>query len=260
MNRRRWWTLAPVVGVVVFLVLWELAVRVFDIRPFVLTSPTDIVAYLRRAPGDFLGASWVTARHAMSGLLLALALALALGAVLAASPFLERAVQPVLVLVQVTPFAAYIGAVVVWLGAGDPPVVFIATLVCVPPFTFAVVAGLRGADRASLELFASVGASRWEVLRRVRLPFAAPAILTAARYNVGLALVVAYLVEGSNFADEGLGAIGRRAAANNLGDPLWATIFCVALLGILGLGIVSLIERRLLHWHPSQRALAAPPR
>lgn len=252
---RRWWSLAPVLGVVVLLVVWQTAVRVFDIRPFVLTAPSDIVAYLRRAPDDFLTASWVTLRHALLGLVFGLVVSFVIGAALAASPFLERAVQPVLVLVQVTPFAAYIGAVVVWLGAGDPPVVFIATLVCVPPFTFAVVAGLRGADSAAVELFASVGATRWEVLRRVRLPFALPSVFTAARYNIGLSLVVAYLVEGSNFADEGLGAIGRRAAANNLGDPLWATIFCVALLGVVGLGAVALAERRLLHWHASQRSI-----
>lgn len=244
---------APVMGIAAFLSAWELTVRLGNVRPFVLRSPSDIVAYLATAPGDFSSASWTTAVHSATGLLLGLTLALMIGALLASSPFLERAAQPVLTLIQVTPFAAYIGAVVVWLGDGDPPVLFITSLVCIPAFVFAAVAGLRSADPASRELFASVDAGTWQVLWRLRLPSAMPSLLVAARYNVGLALIAAYLTEGSNFRDEGLGAIGRRAAALNLGDPLWATIFCVALLGSAALIAIGAIERWVLHWHASQR-------
>lgn len=245
--------LAPVIGVVGFLAIWEAFVRIADVRPFILRSPSAIVRYLGRAPDDFARASGTTAWHAVAGLALALAVALVLGSAMAASRFLERATQPVLVLVQVTPFVAYISSVVVWLGAGNPPVLFITTLVCTPAFTFAVVAGMRSADPAARELLASVDASRWEVLWRLRLPSALPSILTTARYNIGLALIAAYLVEGSNFASEGLGSIGRAAAAFNDGDPLWATIFCMALLGSVGLLVVNAVERWLLHWHASQR-------
>jgi NitT/TauT family transport system permease protein len=246
---------APAVGTAVFLGAWEAIVRISDVRPFVMRAPSQILAYLGRAPGDFLTASWTTAWHAVVGFLIAAALSVPIGAVLAASPWLERASQPVLVLIQVTPFAAYISSVVLWLGYGAPPVLFIATLVCLPPFVIAMVAGMRSADPATRELLASVDASAWVVLWRLRLPGAMPAAFTAGRYSIGLALIVAYLVEGSNFADEGLGAIGRRAAANNAADPLWATIFCTAVLGTLGLVAVGALERVVLRWHVSQRRL-----
>ena len=253
--RRPAHVVAPVVGIALFLLAWEAVVRIGDVRPFVMRAPSQILAYLGRAPGDFLAASWTTAWHAVVGFLVAAALAVPIGAGLAASPWLERASQPVLVLIQVTPFAAYISSVVLWLGYGAPPVLFIATLVCLPPFVIATVAGMRGADPATRELLASVDASPWEVLWRLRLPAAMPSLFTAARYSIGLALIVAYLVEGSNFADEGLGAIGRRAAANNAADPLWATIFCTALLGTLGLLGIAALERVALRWHVSQRRL-----
>lgn len=246
---------APIVGTAVFLVTWEAVVRLGDVRPFVLRAPSQILSYLGRAPSDFLAASWTTAWHAVVGFLLAAALSVPLGAVLAASPWLERATQPVIVLIQVTPFAAYISSVVLWLGYGAPPALFIATLVCLPPFVIAMVAGMRGADPATRELLASVDAAPWEVLWRLRLPSALPMAFTAARYSIGLSLIVAYLVEGSNFADEGLGAIGRRAAANNAADPLWATIFCTAALGTSGLVLVGAVERVVLRWHASQRRL-----
>ncbi|MFZ4810387.1 MAG: ABC transporter permease [Ilumatobacteraceae bacterium] len=250
---KRLQVLAPVLGIVVFLSLWELLVRVFDVRPFVLRAPSEIISYLAKAPSDFVRASAITATHALVGLVLALLISLVIGGLLAASPFAERASQPVLSLVQVTPFAAYIPAVVLWLGAGNPPVLFIATLVCIPAFTFAAVTGMRSADPASRELFASIDASRSSVLWRLRLPSALPALFTAARYDLGLALIVAYLVEGSNYADRGLGAIGRRAAAYAQADALWATIFCMALLGSIGLLLIGALERWLLAWHASQR-------
>jgi NitT/TauT family transport system permease protein len=249
---------APITGLVVFLGAWELLVRVLDVRPFVLRAPSQILAYIGEQSGDFLAASWTTGWHAAVGLLLGLAAALVLGSAMAASPFFDEAAAPVLVLVQVTPFVAYIASVVLWLGAGSPPVLFITALVCLPGFTFAVVDGMRGADAAARELFASVDARRWEVLWRLRLPSAMPSVLTATRYNVGLALVAAYLVEGGNFADAGLGAIGRRAANLQQADALWGTVFCAAVLGTIGLALVALVRRWLLSWHVSQRVRRRP--
>ena len=131
---------------------------------------------------------------------------------------------------------------------------FLVTLVCVPAFTFATVTGLRSSDPAARELLASVNASRAEVLWRLRLPSALPTILSTARYVVGLALAAAYYGEGGNLKNEGLGAIGRRAASNSQGRLLWASVFgdrpasaCV------GLASVALLERIVLRWHVSQR-------
>ena len=115
---------------------------------------------------------------------------------MAASSFLEHATQPVLTLIAVTPFAAYIASVKIGLGSfSDKPVVFIVALVSLPAFAFAAADGMRGADPSSRELLASVDASRWEVLWHLRLPSALPSLFTAAKYNTGLALVVAYLAE-----------------------------------------------------------------
>jgi len=247
--------IAPVVGIVVFLALWEAFVQIRDVRPFILRAPSDIVRHLAKFPMDFLRASGTTSLHAVTGFLVALALAICVGAALAASPFLERASQPVLVLIVVTPFASYIGSVVLWLGSGDAPVRFITTLVCFPAFVFGAVAGMRSADPASRELFASVAASRFEVLWRLRLPSALPTLFTTARFNTGLALIATYLVEGQNFANAGLGAIGRRAAGYSLADPQWATVFCMAMIGTLWLVLLGALERVVLRWHASQRML-----
>lgn len=244
---------APFVGIVGFLAVWEAVVRLGDVRPFVLRAPSRIVAYLADHFGDYASAARVTTQHALIGTAIGLLFALIIGSGMAASRFAEHAAQPVLTLLQVTPFVAYIASVVLWLGSGTRPAVFIVALVCMPAFAFATVDGMRSADPAARELLASVDASRWEVLWRLRLPSAIPSLFTTARYNVGLALIASYLVEGGNFANEGLGAIGKRASALNEGDALWGAIFAMAILGTIALLLLSLLQRLVMGWHVSQR-------
>jgi NitT/TauT family transport system permease protein len=245
--------LAGLTGIVVFGLLWELTVRLFDVQPFILMPPSKIVAELLERPNFYLEAAAVTARQATIGLLIALAFALLLGAALASSRFAEQAAQPVLVLILVAPWVAYFTSVVVWLGDGDPPVIFLVAFVTMPAFVYATVTGLRSADPAARELLASVDAGWWEVLWRLRLPSALPAVLAAARYSLGLALAAAYYGEGGNLTTEGLGAAGRRAINVQNGPVLWATVLATVLLGVAGLAIISVIERTLLRWHVSQR-------
>jgi hypothetical protein len=81
-------------------------------------------------------------------------------------------------------------------------------------------------------------------------------LLSTSRYVIGLCLAAAYYGEGGNLtsvAEGGLGTIGRSAASLNLGRPLWATVFATVILGVIGLGLVALLERILLRWHVSQR-------
>ena len=204
-------------------------------------------------PRFYLEAAFVTASQAALGMAIALVVAVLIGSVLAASRFLEQATQPVLIGVLVAPWIAYFTSIVLWLGPGWPPVVFLVAFVTTPAFVFATVSGMRGADPAAREVLASVDASRWEVLWRLRLPSALPSILAAARFNTGLALAAAYYGEGGNQSNAGLGAAGRRALSTNA-EVLWATILCTAALGAIFLGILSLIERLVLRWHVSQRA------
>ena len=246
---------APIVGIVMFGLAWEALVRIFDIRRFVLLAPSQILSELADDPSFYLRHTLVTGRHMVIGLGISLAISLMVGAAMAASRFVEEATQPILVLILVTPWVAYITSVVIWLGFGEAPIFFMVAFTSFPILTFGVVGGMKSADPAARELLASVDASRWEVLWRLRLPSALPSLFTTARFAVALALAAAYFSEGSALQIEGLGAIGRRAALDQTSgaEVLWTTLFCSALLGMVGLGVITLVEHTLLRWHVSQR-------
>ena len=246
---------APLVGIVVFGLAWEVLVRAFDVRRFVLLAPSAIISEFLESPSFYLEHTATTARHMAIGLTISLVLAICIGSVMAASRFIEEATQPILILILVTPWVAYITSVVIWLGFGERPIIFMVAFTTLPVFVFGVVGGMKSADPSARELLASVDARRWEVFWRLRLPAALPSIFTTARFAIGLGLAAAYFAEGSALSNNGLGAIGRRAALDQTtgAEVLWTTIMCSAMLGIAGLALLSIAERILLRWHVSQR-------
>ncbi len=253
--RRAGRLVAPIVGLVVFFGVWELLVRAFDVRSFVLLRPSTIFSELLHHPRFYWSNTLVTAKEALLGYLVALAVALLWGAIMARSRFLEQASTPVAVLIQVTPIVAYAPSAVLWLGRGLKPIVFITGLICLVPLLFGVTTGLRSADPAALDLMAVVDARSWEVVRRVRLPYALPYLFSATRTCVGLALIGAVLAEWYALVDRGLGRRIQEAIDFNQSRQLWASIYAVALLGGLAIVVLNVLERRLLHWHASTRTV-----
>ena len=246
---------APIVGIVTFLVLWEAFVRIFDVKRFILLAPSKILRQLFDAPGFYWDNTLITARHMVIGLTISMLFATLLGAALTASRFAEEAVQPILVLILVTPWVAYFGSVKVWLGLGVSPIIFLAAFTAFPILTFGGIGGMKSADPAARELLANVDARPWEVLWHLRLPAALPSIFTTARFAVGMSLAATYFAESRSLRTTGLGAIGSRAELRPLtaAEVVWTTVFCTAALGISGLILISVAERVLLKWHASQR-------
>jgi NitT/TauT family transport system permease protein len=245
-----------ILGVVVFTTVWEIWVRAADVAPYITIEPSRIARTLADSPGFFVDQTWTTAWHTLVGVGAALGAALAVGAVLASVRQLEWAVQPILVVIMVTPWVAYITSVVGWLGSGTPTILFMVAFVTFPPFVFAAVLGLRSADVAAVELLSSVDARHHEVFWRLRLPSALPSLFTAGRFTVGLGLATAYFAEGGSSAPpgSGLGESGRRVTLSSTGYPiLWGSIVCAAALGVTFLVGVIALERRVLSWHASQR-------
>lgn len=227
-----------------FFGFWELAVRVFRIRAFVLPGPVRILREMARDRGFFLRQAGVTYREAAFGLVLAFLLAVALAVPMSRSLYVERAVQPVATWIVVVPLVCYAPALVIWLGPGTRPIVAVTTIVSFVPILFSAVAGLRATDQEAIELLRSVGARPREIFWRLQLPSALPHLLAGLRSGVGLALIGAVLGEWFALVSEGLGVQIQRGAAQNAAPLVWASAFTLGILGALTLGAIGAAERR----------------
>lgn len=246
---------APAAGVIVFLLLWDLLVRAFDVQPFVMPGPWRIVRFLIDDPGFFWRQGLITAREAGAGLAIGLVLALVAAVPMARSRTVERAVQPVALLLQVIPLVCYAPAFVIWMGIGFRPIAAVSAVVCFVPLLYNLVAGLRAADPDARDLLRSAGASRTEILRHVEIPSAIPHLFAGLRTAVGLALVGAVIGEWFAVVPDGLGVWIRKAQGSGGGAVLvWACAFALGAIGALSLAALSVLERVLLRGGRDRRA------
>jgi ABC-type nitrate/sulfonate/bicarbonate transport system permease component len=242
----------PLLAFAVLLGAWEAFVRLRDIRSFLLPAPSAVARELWDNPGTWWADAVVTGREAVLGFVAALVVASVLAVAIVHLRPLERALLPVITMVQVTPIIALAPPLVVWLGFGLSPKVVMAALITFIPFTINAIRGLRSVDPDTLELLRSVDASRREVFLTLRVPHALPYLLAAARVSVGLALIGALVAEWSG-SSEGLGYTMIRAQRNLDATKVWAAVFVLTSMGLVGTLAVGAAERRLLRWHPSGR-------
>ncbi|WP_117000084.1 ABC transporter permease [Desertimonas flava] len=247
--------IAPLVGLVVFLGAWQLVVEIFSIEAYKLPAPWRILRHIASDPGFYARHSRTTLWEAFVGFMLAMLLAIPLATAMALSRFIDRAVMPIAVLIQVTPIIAYAPAVVLWVGTGFRSIIVITTVVCFVPFLVNLVSGLRSVDPLLLELAHSVDAGRSEVFWRLRVPSALPNLFAAARISVGLALIGAVLGEFFGLVKGGLGFALKTAQSRGFRgiDQVWGCVFVLAFIGAVATFLLSVAERAALHWHASQR-------
>ncbi len=115
LGRRFLHAIAPVAGIAIFLAGWQAFVKLGHVPGYALPAPWTVLRGLAEDPGFYLRNARATLSEASIGFSLAAIIALAIATVMAHSRFVERAVLPIAVLVQVTPIIAYAPAIVIWL-------------------------------------------------------------------------------------------------------------------------------------------------
>lgn len=250
--RRAAMIIAPVLGLVVMFGVWEIYVRVADIRLLTLPPPSRILRHVVEEPGFYWEHSWITMKEAALGFWLGLGTALLVATFLAHSRFLERATLPVIVLVQSTPVAVLAPVFLIWFGFNIWSKVLVAAVFCFVPFVMNAFTGLRAIDENAHELMRSVSASRFEIFWRLRLPHSLPYLFSSARFCVGLSLVGAVIGEMFAGSTGGLGNTARVGQTRLLIDQLWGSIFVLAFIGVGANILLAAIESRVLRWHSSQ--------
>ena len=245
---------APVIGLVVFFLVWQYGVQIFDIKRYILPRPSEILTTINGGKLFYWEMARTTMWEAFAGFAVAFVLAMIVATLMAHSRFIERAVLPLAVLVQVTPIIAYTPAIVVWQGFGFKSILVVTALVCFVPFLINGVTGMRSVDANLIELARSVDASKREVFFRLRLPSALPNLFSAARIAVGLALIGAVLGEFFAGSSSGLGytiSVAQNRLQSHL--QMWGAIYVLAFIGATATLLITVAERLALHWHSSQR-------
>ena len=247
--------LAPLVIGVIVLALWEFAVRWNDIPHYVLPGPILVGQTLVADWGTLSGSLWVTLKITFMALAAAVVVGVTLAVLFSQSKWLEMALLPYAVILQVTPIVAIAPLIIIWANDIDLSLLICAWIVAFFPILSNTILGLNSADHNLINYFQLQGATRWQTLRYLKLPAALPYFLAGLKVSGGLALigaVVAEFVAGTGGNASGL-AYRILEAGYQLKIPrVFAALFLISLAGILIFLVTSWISHLLLrHWHES---------
>jgi NitT/TauT family transport system permease protein len=246
----------PLAVAALVLGVWEWAVAHWQVPAYVLPAPSAIA----RAFSDNFTSLMASLTSTLAVTLEAFATATVLGLATAIgfsqSRLLERTLYPYAVILQVTPVVAIAPLILIWVGFEriNLALVIIATIVAFFPILAGATLGLKSADFNLIDLTRLYGASRAQILWRIRLPTALPYLLSGMKTAGGLALigaVVAEFVAGSGTAT---GLAWRIVESGNRLEiaTLFAALALLALTGVLIFAALSLLEWLLLRrWHES---------
>lgn len=226
--------------------IWQVVIWIARPRDWILPSPALIV----RTGWDARDRLWFHAQSTILIAILGLALAIAIGSVLAyvitRSRLVRLAIYPWIIVSQVIPLVALAPLLVLWL----PPftaILVLAVLMSIFPVIVAGVDGLRGADPDLVRAMRGLGASEAWTWRHVRVPGALPRLFTGIR--LAAVFVVSGAVVGELVAsDRGLGALTRLSAGQFETPLTFAGVVLLALIGLALFGLVALAERIALPW------------
>ena len=247
-NHFRFKEMAYVFGILVCaLLVWELAVELKNIPPYLLPKPSVIVQTLWQHRNHYAQSSLVTLGEAIVGLVLGMLVGTLTAVVITLWQQLERGILLVAILVKATPMVAIAPLLIIWFGFGPVPKVIVTGLITFFPVLINVHAGLHAVDPSILALFHSLNANQWEVLLHARWPSAIPYLFAALKVIGPLSFVGAVVAEWAG-ASAGLGR-AMWLAYSNLNMPvLFAAIFCSAAMGIGIYLIINFLENRLIFW------------
>jgi len=144
--------------------------------------------------------------------LLSLAIGITVGVLCALNNRLERALSPILDAMQTMPAFVYLIPVVLFFGVARVPAVIATIIYAVPPVIRLVNLGIREVQPAAVEAGRAFGGTRWQLLTKVQLPLALPAILAGVNQTIMMALgmvVIAAMVGASGLGREVFLALQR---------------------------------------------------
>ena len=244
----------PVLFGLALILLWELAVTLFNVPLVILPAPSAIAAKIAGTT-DLLWQDFVQTfvMGALSGYALGCAAAVLVAVLVDRSTFLQRGVLPVGNFMAALPIVGTAPIFVMWYGFGWQSKAAVVFTMVFFPMLVNTVAGLKEASAMQKDLMRTYAAGYWQTLIRLRLPAAVPFGFNGLEISSSLALIGAIVAEFFGSPIVGMGFRISTSVGQLALDMVWAEIAVAALAGSLFYGAVALVERWVTFWHPSQR-------
>jgi NitT/TauT family transport system permease protein len=191
-RRRHMILLSQFILVLLFFAIWEIAPRAHWVNPVLTSYPSAIWETFWELLGDpdngILMHTWVTLKETIVGFTLSMLLGVGIAIMMWWWDFFYRVIDPFMVVANALPKIALVPIFYIWLG-DEASIYAMAVAIAVFITILMVYSGFRETDANKVKLVRTLGANKWQILRKVVLPSNVPVMVAALKINVGLALV-----------------------------------------------------------------------
>jgi NitT/TauT family transport system permease protein len=243
-----------------FIVLWEAAVRSGKLAAGVIPAPSNVVAswyvwifgasspkLLELYNGTWLHNTTDSLVRVSEGFLVAAIVAVPAGLLLGWSRELSRYVDPTIQLIRPIPITAWVPFSIAIFGIYEQSAIFLISLGAFFPILLNTMGGVRETQLNHLRAARMLGATRLEAVLRVVLPSALPAIFLGLRIAIGISWMVVIVAE-MVAVKSGLGYVLWDAYYIGRLEIVVAAMISVGVMGFLSDKLLLLIGRRVLRW------------
>lgn len=178
---------------------------------------------------------------------MAILLGVALGMLIGYSALLYRALYPLLIGFNSIPKAALVPVFVIWFGIGTIPAILIAFLIAFFPIAVNVATGVATVEPEMRDVLRSLGASSFDLFRKIGFPRAMPYFFASLKVAITLAFVGSVIAE-LGASNRGIGNMMVIASSRFEVPLVFAGLMVVAIMGIVLYAIFALLERRMVAW------------
>jgi NitT/TauT family transport system permease protein len=249
MRESPWW--ARLVGVLLvfclFVAVWQLAVTMFRIPQMIVPTPSGVWSAAIREKRTLAVGFGMTAAIALAALGVSIVVGAIIAVLFSLSRWLRTTLYPYVIFLQTVPIVAIAPLLITWFGYGFQTIVLVAVIISLFPIISNVTAGLLSVDSNLMELFRLNGASRWQTMWKLQVPFAVRSLILGARISAGLAVIGAiigeFFVGETSTSAAGLGTLIAGWQRMLRTDAMIAAIITSTLLGIAVLSCVNLLSK-----------------
>jgi len=187
------------------------------------------------------------------GLGSAIVAGIALGVLIGSNRIVSKILGPVLEFIRAVPPPVLLPVLMMLMGIGDGPKVFLIALGCVWPILLNTVDGVRSVDGVLSDTTRTYAIHGWDRLRFFVLPAALPRIMTGIRLALPISIILMVVSEMYAISGGGLGSQIIYFQRTFQNGPMWAGILVLGLLGVVMALLFRWIERWMLAWYYGQR-------
>ncbi|HLR33758.1 MAG TPA: ABC transporter permease [Tissierellales bacterium] len=229
--------------------LWELAARFSWIDSFLTSYPSEIwklfISYSKDGNLHYhVGISvFETIIGFLAGTLLGVLIAIGLWW----SDFWAKVLDPYLVVLNSLPKTALAPIIILWVGAGYSGIIVTAISISIVITIMNVYISFISVDEDKVRLLETFGATKFQILRKVVLPYSVPAIISTLKVNIGLSWV-GVIVGEFLVSKAGIGYLIVYGGQVFKLDLVMMSVFILAIISALMYKLIALLENKYLKW------------